>query len=230
MPAIRHRALAIDGLNVFVREAGLPGNPAGVLWLPLAHPCPRRGRRAGAAALSAWWADLDTGQAAVDGFVSLAGTQQQWQAGARKPRAHRPEQTLADQLVLDLPGRADYMKALLWDYQNNVTTPRRGGSGGASRPSSPSGARTTRSSSLSAAAPLPRNRKPSAETQGEQLMPSSAPAPAGKTIVITGGTSGIGLDTARLLAAGGAHVTVIGDAAGCSARRLAGTLRIRDAT
>jgi len=61
-------------------------------------------------------------------------------------------------------------------------------------------------------------------------MPSSAPAPAGKTIVITGGTSGIGLDTARLLAAGGAHVTVIGDAAGCSARRLAGTLRIRDAT
>jgi hypothetical protein len=33
MPAIRHRALAIDGLNVFVREAGLPGNPAVVLLL-----------------------------------------------------------------------------------------------------------------------------------------------------------------------------------------------------
>lgn len=30
-----------------------------------------------------------------------------------------PEQALADQLVLDLPGRADYLKALLWDYQNN---------------------------------------------------------------------------------------------------------------
>ena len=26
---------------------------------------------------------------------------------------------MADQRVLDLPGRADYMKALLWDYQNN---------------------------------------------------------------------------------------------------------------
>ncbi len=32
----------------------------------------------------------------------------------------------------------------------------------------------------------------------------------GKTIVISGGTSGIGLHTAQLLAAGGAHVTVIG--------------------
>jgi NAD(P)-dependent dehydrogenase (short-subunit alcohol dehydrogenase family) len=36
------------------------------------------------------------------------------------------------------------------------------------------------------------------------------PSPAGKNIVITGGTSGIGLHTAVLLAAGGAHVTVIG--------------------
>ena len=26
---------------------------------------------------------------------------------------------MADQAVLDLPGRAEYMKALLWDYQNN---------------------------------------------------------------------------------------------------------------
>ena len=41
-------------------------------------------------------------------------------------------------------------------------------------------------------------------------MPSPTPVLAGKSIVITGGTSGIGLDTARLLAAGGAHVTVIG--------------------
>ncbi len=30
-----------------------------------------------------------------------------------------PEQAVADQAVLDLPGRAGYMKALLWDYQSN---------------------------------------------------------------------------------------------------------------
>jgi pimeloyl-ACP methyl ester carboxylesterase len=43
----------------------------------------------------------------------------QWQAGARDPELIDPEQALADQLVLDRPGRTDYMKALLWDYQNN---------------------------------------------------------------------------------------------------------------
>ena len=73
----------------------------------------------GVAALSGWWADRAGGQATIDGFVSLAGTQMQWQAGARDPEHIDPEQALADQLVLDLPGRADYMKALLWDYQNN---------------------------------------------------------------------------------------------------------------
>ena len=73
----------------------------------------------GVAALSAWWGDREAGQAAVDGFVSLEGTQMQWQAGARDPELIDPEQALADQLVLDRPGRADYMKALLWDYQNN---------------------------------------------------------------------------------------------------------------
>ncbi|MGN6250927.1 MAG: alpha/beta fold hydrolase [Marmoricola sp.] len=73
----------------------------------------------GVAALSDWWADREGGQAAVDGFVSLAGTQMQWQAGARDPELIDPEQALADQLVLDRPGRADYMKALLWDYQSN---------------------------------------------------------------------------------------------------------------
>ena len=73
----------------------------------------------GVEALSDWWADREAGQGAVDGFVSLAGTQMQWQAGARDAEQIDPEQALADQLVLDLPGRADYMKALLWDYQNN---------------------------------------------------------------------------------------------------------------
>jgi pimeloyl-ACP methyl ester carboxylesterase len=73
----------------------------------------------GVQALADWWQDRSAGQAAVDGFVSLAGTQLQWQAGARDPEHIDPEQAIADQAVLDLPGRAGYMKALLWDYQNN---------------------------------------------------------------------------------------------------------------
>ena len=39
--------------------------------------------------------------------------------GARDPEHIDPEQALADQAVLDLPDRAEYMKAPLWDYQNN---------------------------------------------------------------------------------------------------------------
>ena len=72
-----------------------------------------------AATLTGWWQDREAGQAAIDHIVSLAGTQMQWQAGARDVANIDPEQALADQLVIDLPGRADYMKALLWDYQNN---------------------------------------------------------------------------------------------------------------
>lgn len=74
----------------------------------------------GAAAMAEWWADKKAGQPTVDGFVSLAGIQMQWQAGARDMESIDPEQALADQLVFDLPGRADYMKDLLWDYQNNL--------------------------------------------------------------------------------------------------------------
>ncbi|HJP73919.1 MAG TPA: alpha/beta hydrolase [Pseudonocardiaceae bacterium] len=73
----------------------------------------------GSAPLIEWWENKEAGQATVDGLVSLAGTQMQWQLGARNPQNVDPEHALADQLVLDLPGRADYMKALLWDYQNN---------------------------------------------------------------------------------------------------------------
>jgi pimeloyl-ACP methyl ester carboxylesterase len=73
----------------------------------------------GVAALAEWWADKAAGEATVDWFVSLPGTQHQWQAGARDIEHIDPEQALADQLVLDRPGRAAYMKALLWDYQNN---------------------------------------------------------------------------------------------------------------
>lgn len=73
----------------------------------------------GVAALADWWADKEAGQPAVDWFVTLAGTQHQWQAGARDIEHIDPGQALADQLVIDLPGRAEYMKQLLWDYQNN---------------------------------------------------------------------------------------------------------------
>jgi pimeloyl-ACP methyl ester carboxylesterase len=71
-------------------------------------------------ALSGWWADRQAGQATIDAVLTLAGTQSQWNDGARDPEQIDPEQAIADQRVLDLPGRADYMKALLWDYQNNV--------------------------------------------------------------------------------------------------------------
>lgn len=72
------------------------------------------------AALSEWWADPQTGQAAVDGFLSLEGTKAQWLAGARNPEHIDPSQYLADQAIIDQPGRAQYMKDLLWDYQNTV--------------------------------------------------------------------------------------------------------------
>ena len=207
MTTIRHRNVVIEGLNVFVREAGDPGRPTFVLlpgfpsstrayirlidrlsdsWHVVAVDYPGFGgsdpltesptfdRLAevtgkaidalgigdyamyhfdfgspvgmrialehdqrvkaivtqngniyvdglgpGLAAISAWWSDKESGQAAIDGLLSLAGTQLQWQAGAHNPEHIDPEQAYADQRVLDMPGRTDYMKALLWDYQNN---------------------------------------------------------------------------------------------------------------
>jgi pimeloyl-ACP methyl ester carboxylesterase len=66
-----------------------------------------------------WWSDKAKHQDTVDWVVSLAGTRHQWLTGAKNPEHIDPEQALADQAVIDLPGRADYMKALLWDYQTN---------------------------------------------------------------------------------------------------------------
>lgn len=70
--------------------------------------------------LNGWWQDRTQDQDAVDRVVSLDGTRHQWLAGAKDPEHVDPEQALADQRVLDLPGRADYMKSLLWDYQTNI--------------------------------------------------------------------------------------------------------------
>jgi pimeloyl-ACP methyl ester carboxylesterase len=69
--------------------------------------------------LGAWWQDRAAGQSLADETVTLAGTQSQWLAGAHDPELIDPEQALADQSVIDRPGRAQYMQDLLWDYQTN---------------------------------------------------------------------------------------------------------------
>ncbi|MGW6932691.1 alpha/beta fold hydrolase [Lentzea sp. NPDC054927] len=207
MPAIRHRHVEVDGLKVFVREAGdasrptlvlLPGYPSSTRayvrlidrlaadWHTVAidypgfgssDPLPgsptfdrlaevtgkvidllgigdyavymfdfgspvgfrialehdqrvkavitqngnayTEGFGPGVEALNGWWNDREKHEETVDWFLSLAGTRHQWQAGARDPQHIDPEQAVADQAVIDLPGRAEYMKALLWDYQTN---------------------------------------------------------------------------------------------------------------
>lgn len=208
MPTFRHRTVKVDGLDIFVREAGDPGRPTIILlpgfpsssrayirlmdrlaatWhavgidypgfgpsdplvesptfdrlaeitaevidrlritdyalymfdfgapvgfrIVLRHDQRVRGIVAqngnayveglgpGLTAVADWWSDRDAGQGAIDGLLSLSGTRMQWQAGARDVEHVDPEQVLADQAVLDLPGRAAYMQALLWDYQSNV--------------------------------------------------------------------------------------------------------------
>jgi hypothetical protein len=87
MPAIRHRTVVVDGLNVFVREAGLPGNPP-VLLLPgypsrtRAHVegfglvrlrCPRGGPT------------LTQAKRPLTVSSGSPTPRQQWQAGARNP-------------------------------------------------------------------------------------------------------------------------------------------------
>src|SRR6201992_2187767 len=207
MTAIRHRLIGVDGLDVFVREAGDPARPAIVLlpgypsstrayvrlidrlapqWhvvaidypgfgssapLPGSPPFDRLADVTGHAidqlgiadyavymfdfgapvgfrialrhdqrvraiitqngnayagglgpaveGLGIWWQDRAAGQHFADETVTLAGTQSQWLAGALDPELIDPEQALADQLVIDRPGRAQYMQDLLWDYQTN---------------------------------------------------------------------------------------------------------------
>jgi len=73
----------------------------------------------GVSALADWWQDRAAGQAAVDGFLTLAGTKFQWEAGARDPSTIDPAAWTLDQALLDQPGRKAAAEALLWDYQNN---------------------------------------------------------------------------------------------------------------
>ena len=73
----------------------------------------------GVAALANWWDDRAAGQAAVDGFLTLAGTRFQWEAGARDVASIDPAMVALDQALLDAPGRKDAAEALLWDYRTN---------------------------------------------------------------------------------------------------------------
>jgi pimeloyl-ACP methyl ester carboxylesterase len=73
----------------------------------------------GVAALADWWKDRAAGQAAVDEFLTLAGTRFQWEAGARDASHIDPAMWTLDQFLLDQPGRKEAAEALLWDYQNN---------------------------------------------------------------------------------------------------------------
>ncbi len=71
------------------------------------------------APLVSWWEDRAAGQADVDGFLSLAGTRMQWEAGARDVSAIDPAMWTLDQALLDQPGHRAAAEGLLWDYQNN---------------------------------------------------------------------------------------------------------------
>jgi pimeloyl-ACP methyl ester carboxylesterase len=74
----------------------------------------------GLSPVAQWWADRTGGQPAIDALLSAEGTRTQWLAGARDPAHIDPSQYVADQAVLDLPGRTQYMTDLLWDYQHTV--------------------------------------------------------------------------------------------------------------
>ena len=146
MPAIRHRRIQVDGLDVFVREAGDHGRPTIVLlpgYPSSTHACVRlidrlapdrhvmaidhpgygnayaEGLGPAVEGLTAWWKDRAGGQSFADETTTLAGTRFPWQAGAHDPELIDPEQARADQAVIDQPGRAGYMQAILWDYQTN---------------------------------------------------------------------------------------------------------------
>jgi pimeloyl-ACP methyl ester carboxylesterase len=73
----------------------------------------------GVAPLASWWEDRAKGQADVDGFLEIAGTRLQWEAGARDVSTIDPAMWTLDQALLDQPGHKEAAEALLWDYQTN---------------------------------------------------------------------------------------------------------------
>ena len=77
------------------------------------------GLGAAVAPLADWWGDRAGHQATVDGFLSPAGTQMQWEAGLRDPQAADPARWVLDAKLLEEPERRRAADALLWDYQTN---------------------------------------------------------------------------------------------------------------
>ena len=96
-----------------------------------------------------WWADRAAGQPVVDGLLSAEGTRAQWLAGARDPEHIDPGQYAADQAVLGLPGRAQYMtdRCGITSRRSRATSNSTPGCATAAPRCSPSGGAMTRSSS-----------------------------------------------------------------------------------
>jgi pimeloyl-ACP methyl ester carboxylesterase len=69
--------------------------------------------------IAGWWRQDPAGDAVADELVSRSGIGSLWAAGLRDPATVDPAQVDADHALISRPGRAAYMKALLWDYQTN---------------------------------------------------------------------------------------------------------------
>jgi pimeloyl-ACP methyl ester carboxylesterase len=103
MPVIKHSFVHVEDLKIFIRQAGDPSAPT-VILLP-GYPSSSRAYVRLIDRLATRWHTV-----AIDypGF------------GRSDPLPEPPTfDRLADQRVLDLPGRSEYMKALLWDYKHN---------------------------------------------------------------------------------------------------------------
>ena len=105
MPAIRHRRVRVDDLDVFVREAGDPGRPTLVL-LP-GYPSSTRAYVRLIDRLAPDWHTVAIDYPGFGSSDPLPGT----------PTFDRLAEVTGR--VIDRPGRAQYMQDLLWDYQTN---------------------------------------------------------------------------------------------------------------